>query len=77
MVTTTPVSDVATALQAHSLPAGMLVDRVARLRRALEQLRLADPLMTADRHVLELLPTLTDAVDRARQLGLLAPVDES
>ena len=85
-------------------------DRVARLRQALEQLRLADPLTPAERHVLELLPTQlpaaqiaarlfvstntakthmrhlyakldvttrTDAVDRARQLGLLAPLDES
>lgn len=88
--------------------AGMLAGRVARLRQAIEQLRLAEPLTAAERHVLELLPTQltamqiaarlfvstntvkthmrhvymkldvttrTDAVERARELGLLAPVD--
>ncbi len=89
--------------------AGMLVGRVGRLRQALEQRRLADPLTPAERRVLDLLPTQltaaqvaarlfvstntakthmrhlyaklgvttrTDAVDCARRLRLLAPVDE-
>ena len=96
------------ALRSHP-DAGMLVGRVGRLRQALEQRRLADPLTPAERRVLELLPTQltaaqmaarlfvstntakthmrhlyakldvttrTDAVDRARRLGLLAPADE-
>jgi LuxR family maltose regulon positive regulatory protein len=48
--------------------AGMLVGRVARLRQALEQLRLADPLTPAERRVLELLPTQLTAAQIAARL---------
>jgi len=90
--------------------AGMLRGRIARLRQAVEQLRMADPLTAAERRVLDLLPTQlsapqiaarlfvsgntvkthmshlyaklgvttrTDAVERARQLGLLRPPEQS
>jgi LuxR family maltose regulon positive regulatory protein len=90
--------------------AGMLRSRVTRLRQALEELRMADPLTSAERRVLDLLPTQlsapqiaarlfvsgntvkthmshlyaklgvttrTDAVERARKLGLLRPPEQS
>ena len=90
--------------------AGMLRGRVAQLRQAVEQLRMADPLTAAERRVLDLLPTQlsapqiaahlfvsgntvkthmshlysklgvttrTDAVERARELGLLRSPDQS
>jgi len=90
--------------------AGMLRGRVARLRQAVEQLRMADPLTASERRVLDLLPTQlsspqiaarlfvsgntvkthmshlyaklgvttrTDAVERARELGLLRPTEKS
>ena len=96
-------------LRAHR-DAGMLRSRVAQLRQAVEQLRMADPLTAAERRVLDLLPTQlsapqiaarlfvsgntvkthtshlyaklgvtarTDAVERARELGLLRPPDQS
>jgi ATP-dependent transcriptional regulator len=88
----------------------MLRGRVARLRQAVEELRMADPLTSAERRVLDLLPTQlsapqiaarlfvsgntvkthmshlyaklevttrTGAVERARELGLLRPPDQS
>jgi len=90
--------------------AGMLRGRVARLRQAVEELRMADPLTSAERRVLDLLPTQlstpqiaarlfvsgntvkthmshlytklevttrTGAVERARELGLLRPPEQS
>jgi len=93
-----------------SRDAGMLRGRVARLRQAVEELRMADPLTSAERRVLDLLPTQlsapqiaarlfvsgntvkthmshlytklevttrTGAVERARELGLLRPPDQS
>jgi len=93
-----------------SRDAGMLRGRVARLRQTVEELRMADPLTSAERRVLDLLPTQlsapqiaarlfvsantvkthtshlytklgvttrTDAVERARELGLLRPPDQS
>jgi LuxR family maltose regulon positive regulatory protein len=90
--------------------AGMLRSRVRRLRQALEELRMADPLTSAESRVLDLLPTQlsapqiaarlfvsgntvkthmshlyaklgvttrTDAVERARELGLLRPPEPS
>jgi LuxR family maltose regulon positive regulatory protein len=90
--------------------AGMLRGRVARLRQALEELRMADPLTSAERRILDLLPTQlsapqiaarlfvsgstvkthmshlytklgvttrTHAVERARELGLLRPPEQS
>ena len=89
--------------------AGMLRGRVARLRQAVEELRMADPLTAAERRILDLLPTQlsapqiaarlfvsgntvkthtshlytklgvttrTDAVERARELGLLRPPEQ-
>jgi LuxR family maltose regulon positive regulatory protein len=89
---------------------GMLLDRLARLRQAVEELRMADPLTAAERRVLDLLPTQlsapqiaarlfvsgstvkthmshlytklgvttrTGAVERARELGLLRPPEQS
>ncbi len=90
--------------------AGMLRGRAQRLREALEQRRLTQPLTPAERRVLDLLPTQlsapqiaarlflsantvkthgshlyaklgvttrTDAVERARELGLLRPPEQS
>ena len=90
--------------------AGMLRGRVTRLRQAVEELRMADPLTAAERRVLDLLPTQlsapqiaarlfvsgntvkthtshlyaklgvttrTGAVERARELGLLRPPEQS
>ena len=48
--------------------AGMLVRRVARLRQALDGLRLTEPLTAAERRVLELLPTQLTAVQIAARL---------
>jgi LuxR family maltose regulon positive regulatory protein len=94
----------------ESRDAGMLRGRVVRLRQAVEELRMADPLTSAERRVLDLLPTQlsapqiaarlfvsgntvkthmshlytklgvttrTGAVDRARELGLLRPPEQS
>ena len=88
----------------------MLRGRVARLRQAVEELRMADPLTAAERRILDLLPTQlsapqiaarlfvsgstvkthmshlyaklgvttrTDAVERARELGLVRPPEQS
>ena len=90
--------------------AGMLGGRAQRLREALEQRRLTQPLTSAERRILDLLPTQlsapqiaarlfvsgstvkthmshlytklgvtarTDAVERARELGLLRPPEQS
>jgi LuxR family maltose regulon positive regulatory protein len=90
--------------------AGMLRGRVTRLRQAVEELRMADPITAAERRVLDLLPTQlsapqiaarlfvsgntvkthtshlyaklgvttrTGAVERARELGLLRPPEQS
>ena len=90
--------------------AGMLRGRAQRLREALEQRRLTQPLTSAERRILDLLPTQliapqiaarlfvsgstvkthvshlyaklgvttrTDAVERARELGLLRPPEQS
>ena len=48
--------------------AGMLQGRAERLRQALEQRRLADPLTRAERRVLELLPTQLTAEQMAARL---------
>jgi LuxR family transcriptional regulator, maltose regulon positive regulatory protein len=89
---------------------GMLSGRVARLRQSVEELRMADPLTSAERRILDLLPTQlsapqmaarlfvsgntvkshvshlytklgvttrTAAVERARELGLLRPPEQS
>ena len=48
--------------------AGMLRGRVARLRQAVEELRMADPLTAAERRVLDLLPTQLSAPQIAARL---------
>ena len=48
--------------------AGMLHGRVQRLRQALEELRMADPLTAAERRVLDLLPTQLSAPQIAARL---------
>lgn len=50
--------------------AGMLRGRAERLRQALEQRRLTDPLTPAERRVLELLPTQLTAAQMAARLFL-------
>jgi LuxR family maltose regulon positive regulatory protein len=48
--------------------AGMLRGRVARLRQAVEELRMADPLTAAERRILDLLPTQLSAPQIAARL---------
>jgi len=53
----------------HDCPdAGVLQGRIHRLRQAVEQLRLADPLTPAERRVLDLLPTQLTADQIATRL---------
>lgn len=58
----------AEATLATSPDPGMLRDRVRRLREALEERRLADPLTAAERRVLDLLPTQLTAPQIAARL---------
>ncbi|HEY5169963.1 MAG TPA: LuxR C-terminal-related transcriptional regulator, partial [Thermoleophilia bacterium] len=49
---------------------GMLRGRTKRLREALEERRMADPLTTAERRILDLLPTQLTAGQMATRLFL-------
>jgi LuxR family transcriptional regulator, maltose regulon positive regulatory protein len=60
----------AEAALAHFPDAGVLRGRTKRLREALEQLRMADPLTAAERRVLDLLPTQLTAAQMAVRLFL-------
>jgi LuxR family transcriptional regulator, maltose regulon positive regulatory protein len=60
----------AEALLAKEPDAGMLRGRVHRLREALEERRMADPLTAAERRVLDLLPTQLTAAQIAARLFL-------
>ena len=60
----------AEALLAKETDAGMLRGRVHRLREALEERRMADPLTAAERRVLDLLPTQLTAAQIAARLFL-------
>ena len=62
-------SEAEAALQQYPDP-GVLRDRTKRLRQAIEERRMADPLTAAERRVLDLLPTQLTAAQMATRLFL-------